>query len=76
MGGYRYNQPNHLALLIMNTHCFAYFIFDSIIEKLYDTSDFLTDCHHICVNIVYLSVFRSNTSAYEQIGKSTFFLIN
>lgn len=69
MGGYRYNQPNHLALLIMNTHCFAYFIYDGIIEKIYDTSDLLTDLHHICVTIVYSTVFRANNSAYEQVGK-------
>ena len=69
IGGYRYNQLNHIAPLIMNTHALAYFLYDSIIEKIYGTSDLLMDLHHICVLSVAFTVFRENHSGFELLGK-------
>ena len=69
LGGYRYNQPNHLYHQLMNSHSIAYFVFDSILEISYGTDDFLTNCHHACVILVSYFGMRAGHSGFEYIGK-------
>jgi len=69
MGGYRYNQPNHLYHQLMLAHATAYFVFDSIVELAYGTDDLLTNCHHVCVIMVSYFGMRSSHSGFEYIGK-------
>jgi len=69
-GGYRYNQPNHLYHYFVVCHASAYFLYDSIIEKLYHTDDVLTNFHHLVVLGVSYFAIRAPHSMYEYISKS------
>lgn len=67
--GYRYNQENHLWYMILMVHSTAYFVYDSIVEYLAGSDDFLTNLHHVCVIGMSFWHLISRTSGFEYLGK-------
>ena len=65
--GYRYNQPNHLYYNLLMVHSFAYFTYDSIIERYYQTDDLITIAHHIAVLVTSVVHLRAPYSGFEYI---------
>jgi len=69
MGGYRWNQPTHLAHMVVMCHAFAYFTYDSIIEIYYGTDDFLTNLHHVIVLVSNYCHVKGEFGGFEYVGK-------
>jgi hypothetical protein len=55
--------------MILMVHSTAYFVYDSIVEYMAGSDDFLTNLHHACVLGMSFWHLMSRTSGFEYIGK-------
>ena len=67
-GGYRFDQPNHLYHVMLISHSFAYFSYDTLIEIYYGTDDLLTNAHHLIVVTSTYLFLKSKHGGFEYIG--------
>lgn len=61
--------------MLLITHSFAYFTYDSIIEIYYGTDDLLTNAHHIVVVTATFFHMMNKYGGFEYVGTSLIFTL-